>query len=68
MCKTFCTPAGIQAAGLAIQFHGGYGYCREFRVEQVLRDDRITPIYEGTNGIQAMMDFETLDTALFAAP
>lgn len=54
VCKAFCTEAAVQVADLAIQIHGGYGYCREYRVEQVLRDARITPIYEGTNGIQAM--------------
>jgi 3-(methylthio)propanoyl-CoA dehydrogenase len=53
VCKAFCTDAAVQAADQAIQIHGGYGYLREYRVEQVLRDARITPIYEGTNGIQA---------------
>jgi alkylation response protein AidB-like acyl-CoA dehydrogenase len=52
--KAFATDAGVEAAQLAIQIHGGYGYLREYRVEQILRDARITPIYEGTNGIQAM--------------
>jgi hypothetical protein len=54
VCKAFSTDAAVEAANLAIQIHGGYGYCREYRVEQILRDARITPIYEGTNGIQAM--------------
>ncbi len=54
VCKAFCTDAAVEAANLAIQIHGGYGYCRDYRVEQLLRDARITPIYEGTNGIQAM--------------
>lgn len=54
VCKAFCTEAALEAANLAIQIHGGYGYLREYRVEQILRDARITPIYEGTNGIQAM--------------
>jgi hypothetical protein len=39
---------------LGIQVYGGYGYIKEYPVEQLLRDCRITPIYEGTNGIQAM--------------
>jgi alkylation response protein AidB-like acyl-CoA dehydrogenase len=38
----------------AIQVHGGYGYCGEYPVEQLCRDVKITSIYEGTNGIQAM--------------
>ncbi len=54
VCKAFGSDAAVRVADLAIQIHGGYGYCREYRVEQVLRDARITPIYEGTNGIQAM--------------
>ncbi|MEH6823162.1 MAG: acyl-CoA dehydrogenase [Motiliproteus sp.] len=54
VCKAFCSEAGVRAADLAIQIHGGYGYCKEFRVEQIFRDARITTIYEGSNGIQAM--------------
>jgi alkylation response protein AidB-like acyl-CoA dehydrogenase len=54
VCKAFATDAAITAAQAAIQVHGGYGYLREYRVEQILRDARITQIYEGTNGIQAM--------------
>jgi hypothetical protein len=53
VCKAFATDAACQAADLGIQVHGGYGYLREYRAEQVFRDARITPIYEGTNGIQA---------------
>lgn len=54
VCKAFCTDSALLAANLALQVHGGYGYTREYRVEQVLRDTRITLIYEGTNGIQSM--------------
>jgi hypothetical protein len=54
LCKAFATDAAIETAQLAIQIHGGYGYLREYRVEQVLRDARVTAIYEGTNGIQAI--------------
>ncbi len=54
VCKAFSTDAALEAASHAIQIHGGYGYLTEYRVEQVLRDARITPIYEGTNGIQAI--------------
>lgn len=53
VCKSFCTDAAVEAAHLAIQVHGGYGYLKEYRVEQILRDARITQIYEGTNGIHA---------------
>lgn len=51
--KAFMTDAAVEAASLAIQIHGGHGYISEVGVEQILRDARITPIYEGTNGIQA---------------
>jgi alkylation response protein AidB-like acyl-CoA dehydrogenase len=54
VCKYFGSNSGIQAAQLGIQVLGGYGYLREYRVEQILRDARITALYEGTNGIQAM--------------
>ncbi len=54
VCKAFATEAAVESANHAIQIHGGYGYLTEYRVEQVLRDARITPIYEGTNGIQAI--------------
>nr|WP_255488291.1 acyl-CoA dehydrogenase [Rhodanobacter sp. MP1X3] len=39
---------------LAIQIHGGYGYTREYKVEQFYRDNRLNPIHEGTHGVQAM--------------
>lgn len=51
--KVLCTEAGIAAADFAIQVLGGYGYLREYRVEQTWRDARITAIYEGANGIHA---------------
>jgi len=54
VCKFACTEAGVAAANLAIQVMGGYGYLREYRVEQALRDARITTIYEGANGIHAL--------------
>jgi alkylation response protein AidB-like acyl-CoA dehydrogenase len=45
---------GCVANDLAIQVHGGYGYTREFAVEQLWRDNRLNPIHEGANGIQAI--------------
>lgn len=53
--KAYCTDGGIEAANLGIQVLGGYGYLREYRVEQTLRDARITAIYEGANGIHERM-------------
>jgi alkylation response protein AidB-like acyl-CoA dehydrogenase len=52
--KAFLTDAAVEVASLAVQVHGGHGFIRETGVEQLLRDARITPIYEGTNGIQAL--------------
>jgi hypothetical protein len=52
--KSYCTEMGLHVNDLAIQTYGGYGYCREYPVEQMMRDQRINTIYEGTNGIQAM--------------
>lgn len=51
--KAWCTDRGVEVANLAIQVHGGMGFIEETGVAQHLRDVRITPIYEGTNGIQA---------------
>ncbi|OOL28309.1 acyl-CoA dehydrogenase, partial [Rhodococcus rhodochrous] len=44
----------LEANSLAIQVHGGYGYTREFDVEQFYRDNRLNPIHEGTHGIQGL--------------
>lgn len=49
--KLFATEAGNYAADVAIQVHGGYGYTREYVVEKIRRDVRITTIYEGTSEI-----------------
>ena len=50
--KLFATEAGCRAADAALQVHGGYGYMREYHVEKIHRDVRITTIYEGTSEIQ----------------
>jgi alkylation response protein AidB-like acyl-CoA dehydrogenase len=50
--KLYATEAGNAAAEAAIQAHGGYGYTREYHVEKIKRDVRITTIYEGTSEIQ----------------
>jgi alkylation response protein AidB-like acyl-CoA dehydrogenase len=44
----------LEANSLAIQVHGGYGYTRDYPVEQFYRDNRLNPIHEGTHGIQAL--------------
>ncbi len=52
--KAFSTDLGMETANLGIQVHGGAGFVEETGAAQYLRDSRIFPIYEGTNGIQAM--------------
>ena len=52
--KSYSTEMGMVVCDLAVQSYGGYGYCREYPVEQLMRDQKINSIYEGTNGIQAL--------------
>jgi alkylation response protein AidB-like acyl-CoA dehydrogenase len=52
--KAWPSQWGPVADDLAIQVHGGYGYTRDYPVEQFYRDNRLNPIHEGTNGIQAL--------------
>ncbi|WP_266160046.1 acyl-CoA dehydrogenase [Dyella silvatica] len=52
--KSWGSDYSLKANELAIQILGGYGYTREYPVEQCYRDNRINPIHEGTNGIQAL--------------
>ncbi|MBU2977603.1 acyl-CoA dehydrogenase family protein [Alteromonas sp. C1M14] len=53
VCKAFFTDMGLETTSLGIQVFGGHGYIREWGMEQLMRDVRITQLYEGTNGIQA---------------
>ncbi len=52
--KAFGTDTGIEVSSMGVQVHGGMGYVEETGAAQYLRDVRVTAIYEGTNGIQAM--------------
>ena len=52
--KSYPSEWCLEANSLAIQIHGGYGYTRDFPVEQYWRDNRLNMIHEGTHGIQAM--------------
>lgn len=52
--KAFGTDTGFRITETAMQVYGGYGYCKDYPVEQLLRDMKIGSIYEGTNGIQSM--------------
>src|SRR4030042_3494617 len=52
--KAYSTDMGFKVIENALQVHGGYGYTREYPIEQYLRDIKIGSIWEGTNGIQAL--------------
>ncbi len=52
--KSWATDIGVEVASLGIQVHGGMGFIEDTGVAQYYRDSRIAPIYEGTNGIQAI--------------
>ncbi len=52
--KAFATDVGVDVASIGVQVHGGMGYIEETGAAALLRDARIAPIYEGTNGIQAI--------------
>ena len=54
ICKGYCSDQGFRMTNEALQVFGGYGYTKEYPVEQYLRDAKIASIYEGTNGIQAL--------------
>jgi alkylation response protein AidB-like acyl-CoA dehydrogenase len=51
--KSLFTDLGMEITSEAMQIHGGYGYTKDQGIEQLYRDNRITPIYEGTNSVQA---------------
>ena len=52
--KAYMTDMGSEVSNLAVQVYGGYGFIKDYGVEQYVRDARIAQIYEGTNGIQAL--------------
>ncbi len=52
--KAYSTDKGLLICSTAMDVYGGYGYCSEYPVEQLLRDEKIACIYEGTNGIQSL--------------
>jgi butyryl-CoA dehydrogenase len=55
MAKYYASEAAVYVANKAIQLHGGYGYMKEYPVERLLRDAKITEIYEGTTEVQKMV-------------
>ncbi len=52
--KAFLTEVGFEAANMGVQVYGGHGFIREWGMEQIVRDSRISMLYEGTTGIQAL--------------
>ncbi|WP_323022257.1 acyl-CoA dehydrogenase family protein [Pararhodobacter sp.] len=63
MAKAACSDAAMSVAVDAVQLHGGYGYLRDYPVERMMRDAKITQIYEGTNEIQRLITAKHLLTA-----
>ena len=55
MAKLFCSELAMRVAHDAVQIHGGYGYVKEYAVERMFRDAKITEIYEGTSQVQRMV-------------
>jgi alkylation response protein AidB-like acyl-CoA dehydrogenase len=55
MAKLFCSDVAMAVTVEAVQVLGGYGYVKEYPVERMLRDAKITQIYEGTNEIQRLV-------------
>lgn len=52
--KAFLTETGLESANIGVQVFGGHGYIKEWGMEQIIRDARISTLYEGTTGIQAL--------------
>jgi alkylation response protein AidB-like acyl-CoA dehydrogenase len=55
MAKLYCSDVAMRVTTDAVQVLGGYGYMKEYPVERMLRDAKITQIYEGTNQIQRLV-------------
>ena len=53
--KLFAAETAMEVTVKAVQFHGGYGYTRDYPVERMMRDAKITEIYEGTSEVQRMV-------------
>jgi butyryl-CoA dehydrogenase len=55
MAKLFAAETAMAVTTMCVQLHGGYGYTRDYPVERMMRDAKITEIYEGTNEVQRMV-------------
>jgi len=62
MAKMFASDTAVKVTADAVQIFGGYGYCKEYKVERYMRDAKITQIYEGTNQIQRILIAKHLRT------
>jgi alkylation response protein AidB-like acyl-CoA dehydrogenase len=60
MAKLFCSDVAMKVTIEAIQVLGGYGYVKDYPVERMMRDAKLTQIYEGTNEIQRVVIARTL--------
>ncbi len=61
MAKLYCSEAAMEIATEAVQIHGGYGFVKEYHVERLMRDAKITQIYEGTSEIQRLVISRSLN-------
>jgi hypothetical protein len=55
MAKLICSDTAMSVTTDAVQLHGGYGYLKDYPVERMMRDAKITQIYEGTNQVQRLI-------------
>jgi alkylation response protein AidB-like acyl-CoA dehydrogenase len=55
MAKLFASEVAMKTTVEAVQIHGGYGYVKEYHVERLMRDAKITQIYEGTSEVQRVV-------------
>jgi butyryl-CoA dehydrogenase len=55
MAKLFAAETAMHVTTKAVQFHGGYGYIKDYPVERMMRDAKITEIYEGTSEVQKLV-------------
>jgi alkylation response protein AidB-like acyl-CoA dehydrogenase len=60
MAKLYASEIAQWVTSEAVQIHGGYGYVKEFHVERLLRDAKITQIYEGTSEVQKIVISRTI--------
>ena len=69
MLKMRASDLAMRIATEAVQLHGGYGYCKDYRVERLMRDAKITQIWEGTNQIhRQLIGRSFIDQGADAAP